>query len=194
MPADIKAGDVIGFSGRHFYSVLINIGTFGVPLWGLSHVGIMADAPDGRLLLFESTDDSGIPCEISRRPVVGVQAHTLESVVEAYRGRMWHYPLYRPLYVHERCRLAKFLESTAGRPYDTKGALRAAGFLFALAESAFRGQDLAELFCSETCCAAHAVIGLFPTGNASEWSPNRFVRTERGLGILGRPKRIRKAA
>ena len=64
-PSDIKAGDVIGFSGNSWISGLINIGTYGIPFWGISHVGIMAHAADGRLLIFESTTLEDMPCEIA---------------------------------------------------------------------------------------------------------------------------------
>ena len=73
-PNDLKAGDVIGFSGQSWISFLINIGTYGIPFWGISHVGIMAHAPDGRLLLFESTTLEDMPCEIGGECFNGTQA------------------------------------------------------------------------------------------------------------------------
>ena len=76
-PVDLKAGDVIGFSGNSWISGLINIGTYGIPGWGISHVGIMAHADDGRLLLFESTTLENMPCEISGECFDGTQAHDL---------------------------------------------------------------------------------------------------------------------
>ena len=42
-----KPGDLIGFSGDSPVSDAINLGTFGLPRWGISHVGIMAEAADG---------------------------------------------------------------------------------------------------------------------------------------------------
>ena len=41
IPDEIKAGDIIGFSGDSWISTLVNIATYGIPFWGLSHVGIM---------------------------------------------------------------------------------------------------------------------------------------------------------
>ena len=62
---EVKAGDILGFSGRSWISAGINIATYGIPLWGISHVGIMAHSPDGKLRFFESTSlDGDIPCEI----------------------------------------------------------------------------------------------------------------------------------
>src|SRR3974390_1836959 len=98
----IKAGDLIAFSGNSFISDLVNIATYGLPRWGISHVGIMGEAADGRFLLFESTTLDGLPCEIAGIPFNGTQAHTLEKVIKAYHGKIWHYPLYRELYESER--------------------------------------------------------------------------------------------
>ena len=100
-PNDLKAGDVIGFSGNSWISALINLGTYGLPFSGISHVGIMAHAADGRLLLFESTTLENMPCELSGECFNGTQAHDLTKILQAYAGKVWHYPLYRPLYEHE---------------------------------------------------------------------------------------------
>jgi len=45
----VRPGDLIGFSGESFISDFINVVTYGVPRWGISHVGIMGEAPDGRI-------------------------------------------------------------------------------------------------------------------------------------------------
>ena len=98
-PDDIKAGDVIGFSGNSWISGLINIGTYGIPWWGISHVGIMAHAADGRLLLFESTTLENMPVRDRRASAsTGRRRTTLDKILKAYDGKVWHYPLYRPLY------------------------------------------------------------------------------------------------
>ncbi len=92
-PNDIKAGDVIGFSGNSWISALINIGTYGIPFSGISHVGVMAHAADGRLLLFESTTLEHMPCELSGDCFNGTQAHDLTKILQAYAGKVWHYPI-----------------------------------------------------------------------------------------------------
>lgn len=186
----IKAGDIIGFSGFYWQSVAINLATYGVPFWSLSHVGIMAHADDGRLLLFESTSLDELPCEIMGKPFAGVQAHVLEDILRIYRGRVWHYPIYRPLYFHESARLTKCLLDAIGTPYDELGAYRAAGVGLSWVESLLRPQDLSLIFCSELCCFAHTNIGLFQTDDASRWNPNRFTRTERQQHILLKPRRL----
>ncbi|MFZ5833151.1 MAG: hypothetical protein ACOY3P_23945 [Planctomycetota bacterium] len=190
--AGIKAGDIIGFSGRSWLSVGINIATYGIPFWGISHVGITANAPDGRLLIFESTSlEGGIPCEITGKPICGTQAHDLDFILGHYSGKAWHYPLYRPLYANEDERLTKFLIDTIGVPYDALGAFRSAGVGLSWIESLFREQDLSTIFCSEMVAAAYATVGLFATDNVSRWNPNKLVRHLRRAEILLKPRRLK---
>jgi len=190
--AEIKAGDIIGFSGRSWIRAAVNIATYGIPLWGISHVGIMAHAADGRLLIFESTSlDGNIPCEITGKPICGTQAHSLDFILGHYDGKAYHYPLYRALYPSENERLTAFLIGTIGVPYDMTGAFRSAGVGLSWIESLFRRQDLTSIFCSEWVAAAYAVTGLHPTDNVSRWNPNRLCRHLRGRNILCKPRRLK---
>lgn len=187
----VKPGDIIGFSGRSWLSAAINIATYGIPFFGISHVGVMAEADDGRLLIFESTAVDILPCIISGKPFAGTQAHVLEDIVGFYTGRAYHYPLYRPLYPNENARLTQFLMSTIHTPYDKIGALRATGVGISWLESLLRPQDLSTIFCSEWTASALSVTGVFPTSNASHWSPNKLTRYLRRNGVLGKPRRIK---
>jgi len=187
----IKPGDVIGFSGRSWLSAGINLATYGIPLLGISHVGIMANASDGRFLIFESTSLEDLPCEISGDIFTGTQAHKLDDILRVYKGRVYHYPLYRPLYPSESERLTQFLMETIHIPYDKMGALRAAGVGISWIESLFRPQDLSLIFCSEWLASALSVVGVFPTSNASRWSPNRLIRCLRWNGVLCKPRRLK---
>jgi hypothetical protein len=189
--AGIKAGDVIGFCGNGAISNLVNLCTYGIPHWSTSHVGIMANAPDGRLMLFESTQLDGLPCELTGEVFLGTQAHQLEHVLNVYDGKAWHYPLYRSLYDSEDGRLTEFLMETIHTPYDKMGALRAGGVGLSWIESLFRPSDLHTIFCSEWVAAAYAVTGLYPTDNVSRWNPNRLVRCLRWHGILCKPRRLK---
>ena len=190
-PNDLKAGDIIGFSGNSAISTLINIGTYGIPFWSLSHVGIMAHAPDGRLLIFESTTLENCPCEITGEDFSGTQAHTLDKILKAYEGKVWHYPLYRPLYETEDRRLTEFLMATIHTPYDAMGAFRSAGVGLSWVESCFREQDLHMLFCSEWAAAALADIGIFQTNDANRWNPNHLCRTLLQKELVFKPRRLR---
>jgi hypothetical protein len=190
-PGVVKPADIIGFSGDSWLSAAINVATYGLPFWHISHVGIMAHAEGGRLLLFESTSlEVDEPCEITGRPIIGTQAHSLERILKLYGGAAWHYPHYRPLYPCEDHRLSKFLTDTIGTPYDKMGAMRAGGVGLSWVESLFRKQDLTSIFCSEWAAAAYAYVGLHPTDNVSRWSPNRLIRHLRNDGILGKPRRL----
>lgn len=186
----LRSGDIIGFSGDSWLSAGINLGTYGIPFWGLSHLGIIGEL-DGRCVLFESTTLSDLPCLIQGKKVDGTQAHEIIKCLEAYKGKVWHYPLSRLLYPFEKNRLNEFLWKHVGKSYDMIGAFRTGGVGFSWLEGKLRREDLSSLFCSEYCVAAHRCIGIFKTGNVSRWNPNRFVRAERRKGILKKPTRIK---
>ncbi len=185
-----QVGDILGFSGRCLSSVGINLATYGVPYWDLSHVAIVGEYR-GREVLFESTTLCDLPCMIRGKLCDGVQAHPIRQRIADYNGKVWHYPLHRTLYVHERARLARFLLSHLGAPYDLAGAERAGLVVWSAVWSWLRPTHLSSFFCSELCAAAHATAGLFPTGHAARWSPNKFCRAERRAGILCQPVRLK---
>ncbi len=174
-----KPGDIIAFSGRNFLSDIINIGTYGIPRWSISHVGIVAgEFFTGRNYLFEALPE-------------GVKANPTRSIIDLYNGRIWVYPLYRKLYPREEKRLFTSLLDTVGYPYDKVGAGRSAGFLFSSIQALFRGQDLSTFFCSELIANKLSEIGIHPVTNASKWNPNRLVRDLRRDRVVRKPIRIK---
>ncbi|MHC4703559.1 MAG: hypothetical protein ACYTFQ_23595 [Planctomycetota bacterium] len=188
----LKPGDIIGFTGLGWECVAINILTYGLPRLSIAHVGIMGEY-EGELLLFESTTLSDVPCVIQGKLIDGVQAVRLPDRIKGYNergGRIWHYPLHRPLYDHESTRLNKFLAEQIGRPYDTTGAMNAGGLIWSTIKSWLHDADLSELFCSELSTAAHNYIGMMRTKNVSRWNPNNFIRYETAKGIVTRPWRL----
>jgi hypothetical protein len=193
----LAPGDIVGYSGDHWLSWIINIATYGVPWWGLSHIGIVGEytfpgKTDPELLLFESTEStSDLPCAINGKPFRGSQAFHIGPRLQEYRGKVWHYPLYRPLYDFERVRLNKFLLDTLHTPYDEMGAFRSAGVGLSWIEGLLREQDLTSIFCSEMVMAAYSVVGLCATDNVSRWSPNRLVRHLRHHEILRKRRRLK---
>lgn len=196
LPGDFKAGDIIGFSGRGLCSAVINLTTYGLPFFGISHVGIVARSPHlihhgKELLLYESMVNTDMPCEILGKMTIGTQAHKIKESIERYNGKVWHYPLHRYLNMKECQTLTTFLFEHIGSNYDTIGAIRAGGVAFSWLESKFRKQDLSSIFCSEYCAAAHQRIGILGTNHVSKWSPNRLVRVERRWGILRQPVRLK---
>ena len=190
LSCSIKLGDLVGFSGQSRVSDVINVATYGLPRWGISHVGIIGDY-QGRQLLIESTTLDKAPCEITHRLFNGTQAHDLGTAVENYQGRVWVYPLYRPLFDFEAKRLSEFLVGLIGTPYSEIGAIRSAGIGFSSFESLLHPENLSSIFCSELCAAALREIGIMPTDDAAKWNPNRLIRHLRRNGILLRPRRLK---
>ena len=187
---DLAQGDLIGFSGANPYSDLINLTTYGIPRWSLSHVGIVADY-HGELLIFESTHGEDTPCAIKGKPVSGTQAQVVEPRIRTYAGRVWHYPLVKPLRPWEGKALSRYLLKSVGRPYDRQGALRAGAKLWAWVQGLLRDEDVASLFCSEWVASAHRHIERFDCVHVGVWSPNALVREERRRGILASPVRLK---
>lgn len=187
-----KPGDLIGFSGFNAVSAAINLATVGIPFLSLSHVAIVDEIGDrGEVGLIESTTLDDEPCVITGRRIKGVQAHWIESRVAGYKGRVWHYPLSRELFIHERVRLTDFLRWKIGLPYDEIGATRCCGLLWPLIENRLHESCLASLWCSELCAAAANEIGIFPTAYCGRWSPNHLVREMRSCGLLKTPVRLK---
>lgn len=183
-------GDILGFSGRGFVSDTINVLTYGIPRWSISHVAIIGDY-EGRLLLFESTTLDGEPCAILRTPIHGVQSHEIEPRVAMYNGRVWHYPLVYRLVDWQSELLTNFLMSVLGVSYDELGAFRSGGFGFSFIESKLRPANLHSIFCSELVAASHSKINVFKTDNVSRWNPNLLLRRERRRQILRAPIRLK---
>ena len=186
----MKAGDLIGFSGASGISDLVNIATLGVPRWDLSHVGILAEYK-GETLLFESTTLDPLPCVIQQKLFNGVQAHRLDEVVKNYQGRVWEYPLARPLYPHENARLSEFLVRMIGTPYDAMGAMRSADLGLSYVEAMLSPEGLHQVYCSELCARAYEEIGAATECLRGRFNPNRLARHLRHHGLLLRPLRLK---
>jgi hypothetical protein len=185
----LAPGDIVGFSGYSPQSYFINAVTYGLPRWGISHVGIVGEY-DGRLLLFESTTGSTLPCYVLNRKIAGTQCHDPSARLHEYRGKAWHYPLRQPLRPWERKALTRYLTGSLGRPYDALGAFHSGASLFAYFMAKVHDENTAALFCSEWCVAALRFIERFDTDHVGRWSPNAFIRECRRRAILISPRRI----
>lgn len=205
---EFAPGWIIGFSGRRWFSDFINIATYGIPRYSLSHVGILSLVNCKKLcdyselnygsgedryvtLLFESTSHCNEPCAIQGCIVNGVQAHFLDNRINNYHGKVWVYPLVNKLRPLANARLEHFLCDQLGKTYDYIGAIRAGGLGFSWIESLLHSENLSSIFCSELCAAAHKHVKVMSTDNFSKWNPNHFVRFERRNGILLNPERIK---
>ena len=181
---DLKDGDIIGFSGSHWLSDCINLATYGIPRYSLSHVGIIARKNKrSKWLVFEANEDVPWPCAITHRKHDGVQAHSLELLLERYPGKMWLYRLNKE-YLHKYIgwqgafgiSLYHSLVNELGTPYDWMGAKRAGGFIHSAIQALFHGQDTSSLFCSELIAMTLNEYGILDTNNVSKWPPNCLMR------------------
>lgn len=190
---NFREGDVLGFSGHNLISDGINISTFGIPRWSISHVGIIGYDRrmngGGGLALYESTKKLGVHstpvfCNPGRY-------RGLRNTIEKYNGKVWVYPLASRLSLHGMSRMSRRLNDMRDREYDVRGALQAGGGIWAWCQAVCRGEDLTSLFCSELVAEALSYAGIFRTANASRWSPNHLVRKLRRLGIVLSPRRLK---
>lgn len=172
----------MSFSGHNLSGLIINLGSFGIPFFGLSHIGIAANYL-GTLRLFESTSLNDTPCLIQGKNVSGSQVQDLDVRVAAYPGTVKRIPLKRKLTLGQSRQLTEYLVENAGQPYDYLGAERSGGILWARLQRFFHEESAESLFCSEWVALALRQIDVFRTGNASAWNPNSLYRqlVKRGI-------------
>lgn len=185
-----KVGDILGFSSYSWSGVIINLGTYAIPFFGYSHVGIVGEYK-GQKVLYESTSLCPQKCLIQGKIVSGVQAHEISERVSTYYGKVYKHSLVRGLGLMDQDTLNTYLQKWIGANYDTIGALRSAGVLLSWFESKIRPEDLTSLFCSELVAAALREVGFSQLENASRWSPNNLIRYCRKECILSKPERLR---
>lgn len=179
----------MGFSALSLTGALINVGSFGIPFYGFSHVGIVASY-GGRNRLFESTTFNTLPCLIQGKPVSGSQCQGLDARIRAFRGSVRRIPLLEPLNSDQKGQLTEYLVSNVGQPYDYLGAERSGGKLWAQMHRLLHPEDTASLFCSEWCALALRKIDVFRTKNVSAWNPNSLYRSLLRRGTYGRRQKL----
>ena len=178
-------GDLVSFSGHNLSGLIINLGSFGIPFYGLSHIGIVANYL-GSPKLFESTSLNNTPCLIQGKNVSGSQVQDIDTRIKAYPGTVKRIPLKKELTDGESRRLTEYLVENIGHPYDYLGAERSGGKLWAQLHRFFHEESGESLFCSEWVALALRQIDVFRTGNASSWNPNSLYRQLIRRGIYGR--------
>lgn len=188
--AGLRAGDIVGFSGKGFVADGINLGSFGIPRWGLSHIGIVAKYR-GKLYIFESTTlNKGKPCDIMGEACSGVQAHYLSDILKR-DGKVWRYELIGGLSDEKSQKLTNNLLMHLGIAYDYFGAARSGGVLLRKVEGLLRPEDLSTFFCSELVALMLDELGIIAIENASAQSPNSLGRKLVREYITTYPKRIK---
>ena len=189
---DLSPGDLIGFCDRGPLGVGINLATWGIPGWGLSHVAIVGGYGP---LLFESTTLADAPCAVTGKFTDGVQAHFPNARLARFRGRVWRYPLADQLRCGQRLQLREFCchHTRQRTSYDALGAFRSRSTPLGIVERLFlqSPENLSRLFCSEFVAAALKACGVWNAPNASRWNPNSLVRALSRAGIIEPRRRIR---
>lgn len=185
MKPEFQPGDILAFSGTSCVSRGIQVCTLGP----ISHVGILANSPEGTMRLYEALLVGGV-----------CRYHPYRSIERTHLlgGRVWHYPLANPLVpylssMESTGGLTNTLEAQLGKPYDTKGAMwaRSLGFGW-LAHLLKNREALGNLFCSELVAMALRQVCRFNTRNASMWNPTHLCRTLRRRRVVGKPVLIRR--
>jgi len=186
---NLQFGDLIGFSHKSCLGFWINVGTLGVPFYGLSHVGMIGPGH----MIYESTTLSQRPCVFSGKRTKGVQAHEPVSRIRSYHGRVYHYRLNGKLSKLQRTVLGRYLYRQLGTPYDALGAFRSRDLGLGTVEKWLikRPENLNSLFCSEYLAAALKMSCIWEPKNASRWNPNRLVRVLVREGIYQPPDLLR---
>lgn len=189
----IHPGDIIGTSGRGFVSDFINVGSMGLPRFGLSHIAIVGpyDPRFGSHLVYESTSFGRPACARRGKVVSGFQAHPLWDIVTDDTARAYWFPLRAPLQEDEIRYLDRLLSEYLGSRYDFIGAGKSGGgCLKWLVNSLFGRENTTTLFCSEIVALVLARLNRFRTRNASGYNPNSLKRRLRLQGIVERGIRI----
>lgn len=198
---NLRAGDVLAYSGKGWLSGFINLVTGRLPDHGASHVSILATyvklsrGDVSSLLNFESTsvyeDKPENACEITRKYIRGVQAHTLEFAL-ARPGKIWVYRLKRPLTRAQQKKLTAYIDSQLGKPYKYFGAGKSFGGGFrAWIRNKLGREDTGALFCSDLVGGAVNVFWDKEFETPSAFSPNNLLAELTSDGVYEGPERLK---
>lgn len=169
---EMKAGDIIAFSGKGNFSELIKWATRA----SVSHVGIILQSK----LLIEGSPQSGFFNQIIESATLGnfsgVTISRLSDRLATYDGEIWWLPLSDAV----RAKLDgkafyDFLLHQERKPYDmpqaVKSALDTLDRVPILGKATYNLEDFSQFFCSELAAAALEAGGAIPSLNASEVTP-----------------------
>lgn len=183
---DYRPGDILGFSANTPLGLGIQLCTWG----RLTHVAVVASHRlNGTAIIYESTSQSDIPCIRCGKTTAGVHARDIGDVIDAFPGRVWHYPLRSPLDAADSARLLFWLAKRDGRPYDYLEAVRArkmGGWLTRLCNCT---RDDSEYQCAELVAGALEPVNRFANGGV--WNPSSFCRAGIQQRQLLRPRRVK---
>lgn len=166
MMCNVKAGDVIAFSGDTPVSKLIKYVTRS----NVSHVGIVVEPCD-------VCDHCGSKKQLFEAHYSGVATSCLKCRIEkaieddVTVRAIWWLPLRKKLNHRQLKGLNEFLHEYNHREYDYLQAMQSAFDKFDPNAFTYATEDFDKLFCSELVAAAFEQIGVIKKINASEVTP-----------------------
>ncbi|MDA8098999.1 MAG: hypothetical protein M0042_05180 [Nitrospiraceae bacterium] len=170
--SQMKAGDVIAFSGKGNFSEIIKWATRST----VSHVGVILQSK----LMIDATPQAGIFNQIiestSLNGFSGVTISRLSDRLDTYDGDIWWLPLNKDVHDSmDKRRFYDFLIHQNRKQYDTpqavKSALDALDNVPILGRATHNIEDFSRFFCSELVTAGLEAAGAISHINASEVTP-----------------------
>lgn len=168
----MKAGDVIAFSGKGDFSEIIKWATRAP----VSHVGIILQSK----LLIDGDPQSGIFNQIiestSLNGFSGVTISRLSDRLDTYDGEIWWLPLRKDIQASmDKKKFYDFLIHQERKEYDMpqaiKSALDALDKVPVVGNVTHNTEDFSRFFCSELVAAGLEAAGAISHINASEVTP-----------------------
>jgi Orthopoxvirus protein of unknown function (DUF830). len=169
---NMKAGDVIAFSGKGNFSEIIKWATRAA----VSHVGVILQSK----LLIDGDTQSGIFNQIiestSLNGFSGVTISRLSDRLDTYDGEIWWLPLRQDIHdAMDKKKYYDFLIHQERKEYDmpqaVKSALDAMDNVPIIGNATRNIEDFSQFFCSELVAAALEAAGAIAHINASEVTP-----------------------
>ena len=168
----MKAGDIIAFSGKGDFSQIIKWATRAE----VSHVGVILQST----LQIESISQPGYFNQIiestSLNGFSGVSISRLSDRLDTYEGEIWWLPLSDVVYNSmDKKKFYDFLLHQERKEYDTvqaiKSALDALDKIPGIGGLTRNSEDFSRFFCSELVAAGLEAAGAISSVNASEITP-----------------------
>jgi hypothetical protein len=168
----MKAGDVIAFSGKGDFSEIIKWATRS----NVSHVGVILQS---RLLIDDQAQEGMFNQIIESTTLNGFSGVTISRLsdrLDTYDGEIWWLPLRKNM--HEKMNKKKFYDFLIHQerkeydmPQAIKSALDALDRVPVVGRATHNREDFSRFFCSELVAAALEVAGTIKSINASEVTP-----------------------
>lgn len=168
----MKAGDVIAFSGKGDFSEIIKWATRA----SVSHVGVILQTK----LLIDGDPQSGVFNQIiestSLNGFSGVTVSRLSDRLDTYGGELWWLPLRKDIQTSmDKKKFYDFLIHQERKEYDMpqaiKSALDALDRVPVIGHVTHNAEDFSRFFCSELVAAGLEAAGAISHINASEVTP-----------------------